>query len=226
MRRPEFKARGNYRARSGSPAPPGDWKHDKFDRRSPGGPGPRGRSPGPRSPLRSPRGPPPDLRRGASSPPPHRPPGDHRLKLGPPPEAPWRRPSRSPPPGVPRVPRDQRTPPSVRAPRPRHLRTPPPTSRSPCREDGPSRRKEERPFPPEEGRREKEREEKGSRERGREDKEERRGREGRARPSIPDSEADMSKSNTMTGVSGDWAVFRGPELGEIDPRCHAMHDFH
>merc|ERR1719474_1548623 len=28
----------------------------------------------------------------------------------------------------------------------------------------------------------------------------------------------MSKSNTMTGVSCDWAVFRGPEMGEIDPR--------
>ena len=56
----------------------------------------------------------------------------------------------------------------------------------------------------------------------------------REHPSIPDEEADMSKSNTMTGegmflslwmlltlskgVSGDWAVFRGPEMGEIDPR--------
>lgn len=41
---------------------------------------------------------------------------------------------------------------------------------------------------------------------------------GRELPSIPDEEADMSKSNTMTGVSCDWAVFRGPEMGEIDPR--------
>jgi len=52
----------------------------------------------------------------------------------------------------------------------------------------------------------------GDNDRGRKDE------EVREHPSIPDEEADMSKSNTMTGVSGDWAVFRGPEMGEIDPR--------
>lgn len=123
------------------------------------------------------------------------------MRVGPPSEPAWgaRPRSRSPP--VPRVPRDQRSPPRVRSPRPRHLRTPP--SSSPRMEGGASLPGQK------EGRR---REEKERRAKGEQEEPKERSN------LIPDEEADMSKSNTMTGVSGDWAVFRGPEMAEIDPR--------
>lgn len=33
-----------------------------------------------------------------------------------------------------------------------------------------------------------------------------------------EGDKDMAKSNTSTGMSGDWAVFRGPEMDQIDTR--------
>jgi len=33
-----------------------------------------------------------------------------------------------------------------------------------------------------------------------------------------EGDKDMAKSNTSTGLSGDWAVFRGPEMDQIDSR--------
>ena len=216
MRRPENKARGSGN-RGRSPSPPsrspvrGGWRHD----RSP--PPPRGRSP---------RGPPPDMRRPLS---PrrslHGPPevrsrhsGDRRG--GPPQESHWprsrspRRPlSRSPiravgrsprgsrlSPPVPRVPRDRRSPPKVAPPRPKHLRTPPPstsTSLPLARSPSPSPRRERREDR-ERSNRSVEREKYGKlgdNDRGRKDE------EVREHPSIPDEEADMSKSNTMTGAA-------------------------
>jgi len=37
-------------------------------------------------------------------------------------------------------------------------------------------------------------------------------------PLVLSPEKEMAKSNSMTGVSGDWSVFRGPEMDKIDPR--------
>lgn len=38
------------------------------------------------------------------------------------------------------------------------------------------------------------------------------------RGSVSTPEKEMAKSSTMTGVSGDWSVFRGPEMDKIDGR--------
>ena len=100
---------------------------------------------------------------------------------------------------MPRVPRDRRSPPRVVPPRPKHLRTPPQTSLPPAQSPSPSHRRERR----EDRERSNRSGERGKYEKGRDNEREAgRGREEeevREFPSIPDEEADMSKSNTMTG---------------------------
>lgn len=149
---------------------------------------------------------------------------------------------------VPRVPRDQRSPPRILPPRPKHLRSPitdsqQPTapkerksSRSPLREKSPkiertgrlgspkpsnkvhsvrSPHKPAAPPPPSISSHEPTSPVKSSKiqvsisDQG--------GSRMRAVVS-KDSEKDMAVSNTSTGMSGDWAVFRGPEMDKIDSR--------